>query len=157
MKRVRAHLGMLGLLSLMTLLASFLATAAPRVLHRIEDRAIRDSIASHPASVRDVTLVTDLLSAETPLPATLEAVESSLPGALRETISDRWYAVQTPSASGIAEKFPDFEGKPPQIDLRIQGGFSDAVHLVDGDLPEEPEAIPGQDPVPVQVAVSAET
>lgn len=159
MRRLATPAGLMALLAVMTALAGFVATAAPRLLNRVADTALRHTIAEAPASVRDLTIANEL-GPETVsgLAATRDAIESAMPGVLRRAVSDRWYAVQTEAQPAIADFFPDFEGQPPLLDVRVQDGFEDAVRLTEGELPAEPRPPTDQrKPFRLETVVSTET
>ncbi|MGH3739386.1 MAG: FtsX-like permease family protein, partial [Micromonosporaceae bacterium] len=171
-RRIRAHLALFGLLGLLVAVATGLLTAAPRISNQIADTALRAGIADAHTSIRDLTVSHDLgtLAPEGPteLADERDAVAGRLPQRLRQAVRQRWYAVQSESGAGIADYFPEFEGAPPQIDVRIQDGYADAVRVVAGALPAPPEpdadALPapsepdaGARELAVQVAVSERT
>jgi len=159
MRRLAAPAGLMALLAVMTALAGFVATAAPRLLNRVADTALRHTIAEAPASVRDLTIADDP-EPETMsnLAATRDGIESALPNVLRRAVSDRWYAVQTEPGAAIADFFPDFENQPPSIDVRVQDGFENAVRLTEGEPPAAPRPPTGQGkPLRLEAVVSTET
>lgn len=159
MRRLTTPLGLMALLAVMTSLAGFVATAAPRLLNRVEDTALRQAIAEAPASARDLTVVSDLdPDTLTGLAAARDGIESALPGVLRRAVSNRWYAVQTEPEAAIADFFPDFEGQPPSLDVRVQDGFEDAVRLTEGELPAAPRPPTDlREPLRLETVVSTET
>ncbi len=159
MKRFATPVGLMALLAVMTALAGFVATAAPRLLNRVADTALRHTIADAPASVRDLTIADDpepeTLSS---LAATRDSIESGMAGVLRRAVSDHWYAVQTEPGYALADFFPDFEGQPPLLDIRVQDGFEDAVRLTEGELPAKPRPPTDQRrPFRLEAVVSTET
>ena len=158
MRRLRTHLGMLSLIALMAAVASFLVAAAPRTLQRIENDALRHAIAESPASVRDLMLTVELPNqAADDLAQARDRIEGRFAEVLRSSVADRWYAVQSPASAGISDAFPEFEGKPPLIDFRIQDRITDAIRMVDGEFPGTPESPLGRESWSISVAVSEET
>ncbi|MGH3717071.1 MAG: hypothetical protein ACRDT4_26960, partial [Micromonosporaceae bacterium] len=157
--RIREHAGLWAMLAALVAVAAFLVTAAPRVVSRTEDAALRQAIAESPSSVRDLTVVTDLANPGVgSLADERDSIADRLPPILRRAVQQRWYAVQAAPGTGIADYFPDFEGVKPKLDVRIQDGFAGAVTLVDGELPGAPQLPPaGADALSVEAVVSAET
>ncbi|MQA24693.1 MAG: hypothetical protein GEU94_04315 [Micromonosporaceae bacterium] len=158
LRRIRDHAGLLALLAVMAALAAFLATAMPRLLNHIEDASLRRVVSEAPSSVRDVVVAAPLDERTArDAPRRLRAVEDSMSPLLRSAVSDRWHAAQAVAGVGVAEEFPDYEGRQPEVDVRVQDGLAGAVRLTEGALPAAPAPRSGDGPLRLEAVISAAT
>ncbi len=139
MRRVGAHAGPWVLVAVLGLTVVFLLAATPRTVNRIQDRALRRTVADAPYTVRDLLISGAVPSTFQGWPDAqrlLDDVYRSLPAPLPAMVGSRWGAVR----SGLLVlDGPDVTRAPsglrPKVALLHHTGLSGGVRLVEGGPP----------------------
>src|SRR6266542_3030277 len=139
MRRVGAHAGPWVLVAVLGLTVVFLLAATPRTVNRIQDRALRRTVADAPYTVRDLLISGAVPSTFQGWPDAqrlLDGVYRSLPAPLPAIVGSRWGAVR----SGLLVlDGPDVTRAPsglrPKVALLHHTGLSGGVRLVEGGPP----------------------
>jgi putative ABC transport system permease protein len=147
-RRIRGYWGHFALVAAVTVVASALVTAAPRLANHLTDAGLRHDLAAVPGEVRDVTL--------TSRPRTVEPVDPGLGPVLLDRyrvwlgeplnlVSGSWYSAHLGPAGVIARApRPPFNWlAAPEIGLRTQTGATESASLTVGAWPStDPDAHP---------------
>lgn len=139
LRRVRSSGFDLALLAGLTLLATLLVVAAPRLGNHNADRALRQDLAATPYAGRDLMLRSDIL----PLPPStaayeqvvtsrIDVIRGAMPAALREASGAAWGALSVP---GTAVGFAAPAGSKAELTLRYQPTVEAAGDIVQGRWP----------------------
>jgi putative ABC transport system permease protein len=155
LRRVRAFGGQFALLAALALVAALLVTAAPRISNRLADEGVREHIAGQRVELRDITFVQspNEFGSSPPFPPLrqhLDEGQAAMLPALRDLVSERWWAAEAKPATISGPGVPP---GAPKIDLSLRA-MSDgqpAVTMVDGRWPSEPA---GPD-APIEVVLAA--
>jgi putative ABC transport system permease protein len=122
----------------------FLLAAAPRIGNRIQDVALRRSLAESPYAARDLLLSGPVRAG--PAPDTqrlLDDARRSLPEPLRAAVGAQWGAERTGlvvlDGPGVS-RAPG--GLPPKVTLMHHTGLAAGVPLLDGALPHNGSGAP---------------
>ena len=138
LRRVGAYPGLWSLVAALGLAAVFLLAAAPRTLNRVQDDALRRTLADAPYAARDL-----VYSATIPLyppwpqaQSLLDQVLRGLPAPLPAAVGERWGVERTGlldlDGPGVSRQ-P--RGQPPKVALLHLTGLEAGVRLVEGVAP----------------------
>ncbi|WFE39139.1 FtsX-like permease family protein [Micromonospora sp. WMMD998] len=140
--RVRAYGGQFLLLAVLTVVTALLIVGVPRIADRLTGQGLREHVANQPVALRDLTYDTGPATfPPTRQPvvagqaAQLAAIEHGMPGAVRETIGERWWVANT--AAGRL-RGPTLGSDKGLIDLALRtgNGLREAATLTGGRWPE---------------------
>jgi putative ABC transport system permease protein len=135
LRRLRSETAIVVLLFVMLAATSFLFAAAPRVLNRVTDDAVRFALASALASERDVQLTASgtIKPGRDPGVAAIKAYgeqrEASFPAPIEDLIAGRFFGATTPRF-GVVDSIVDFN-------LRYQERVPETSTLVSGRWPAD--------------------
>ncbi|MBV1852051.1 FtsX-like permease family protein [Catellatospora tritici] len=132
---MRASLGQLVLLGLLTAVAGVLVIGTPRIANGLTDEALRDRVASLPYLVKDLNYRGGypVNRSTRTMPNRLQSQRDVLYPDLRNRISESWWTVYTDLDESWAAK----TGLPSkaQFSLRAASGLQQETRLVDGRWP----------------------
>ena len=136
--RVRAFAGYFAVLAVLAALTALLVAGVPRIAGRLADDGLHDQIRDRSGPARDIVYRYSPGNLDQPggadLGSELDRLQSQMPPAVRAVITERWYAVETPTSRMTS---PDLKlpGPPVDLILRAPGGAQDAVNLTSGRWP----------------------
>ncbi|BCJ71955.1 membrane protein [Catellatospora sp. IY07-71] len=134
--RVRAGAGPLALLGVLTLAAGLLALGAPRVANQLTDDGLRNDVSPLSYTSRDLTYrATKPENANWDPQRRLEQQQAVLYPALRERVTQSWWALATVQDESFVRGTGLPERTPPLFSVRAGSGLEEQADLVEGRWP----------------------